>query len=731
MDQTTLVETDEDGGQVADPVDHDDPERCHAIVTGGRQCQNGYSSNAADQEVRLCGTHADARAVSRIDEVDGEPYLELRDELAEAELRDSHAYYLATLTDDVEELWRIATGLEDVDLGGKEYGAETLAGLAATIADHPDVDPAGHPLAEHNCVAVIEEGSYGENYQCRTGAYGANLLCGVHDGSDPTTIYDREDGPDFERVEGHGAEHLVVELRDEAAIVVDTDEWLVERVAREDVVAQLDATSEFLQEESNVDEGDAGADDDKENLSGDGRDERPELLEDVAEGDALRVTVNDAYLGEDKTRFEGEVERMDLSEELFEADLTDVSGGGNTPISSERAMLFAWKEPADGWQQIHAQYQVEAEEDDDVETVDETHGIEDLEVLEAGADATSAGVATTAGDPVDDKEGLSEGAGHDVQDVDEELHRIEVYLGAGPEVAVDRLPPVQVLDTYPDERKSDSAAAAFFSDLASTVGESIRSTLDEIETGTTLGELVVDGSAWALEPRDDLTEVKEDLSDDGTGAVQNAVDETDREDRVRLREYLRQNYATDTGADELLEVFSTVEEFEAASFEEQLRAAGVQGRALTVVLDEYDGVADLQYGARSSGSLSKLDGVGRTSAHRIDKCFLKWSSLRGAPPRGWNALVEGAPEIEAGGATDGGVLDREGAREFVLEELTALLERGLSPSEALDYWATRESDDIETYSKLAQQEWADTRGVSSQAISDSVGRAQDTIKEDE
>ena len=54
-----------------------------------------------------------------------------------------------------------------------------------------------------------------------------------------------------------------------------------------------------------------------------------------------------------------------------------------------------------------------------------------------------------------------------------------------------------------------------------------------------------------------------------------------------------------------------------------------------------------------------------------------------------------------------------------------LLEAGLSPSQALDYWATEDTE--ETHGAFTQQEWADIRNVSRQAIGGNVGNAQDVL----
>lgn len=282
----------------ADDLDRDNSDRCHAIRSGGIQCDSRYTSGAADTEAKLCGTHAGSRSLSRIDEVEGEPYADLRDDLAEAGLADSHAYYLATLTDDVEELWRVATGLETVDVGGKTYTPRTLATLADDIAEHPDLDVHGHPLAHENCVAVIPEGSYGENYQCRTGSYGSNLLCGMHsDSDDPYTIYDR-DGTDLDRVEIDGEEYLAIESRGDDLIAVTLPEYEVVRLEGVATGVQDVATDETNKPSLSSD----GAGDDQEDDVEANREDHPEDadLRNYEEGERLRVSLKDGreYTGE-------------------------------------------------------------------------------------------------------------------------------------------------------------------------------------------------------------------------------------------------------------------------------------------------------------------------------------------------------------------------------------------------------------------------------------------------
>ena len=63
--------------------------------------------------------------------------------------------------------------------------------------------------------------------------------------------------------------------------------------------------------------------------------------------------------------------------------------------------------------------------------------------------------------------------------------------------------------------------------------------------------------------------------------------------------------------------------------------------------------------------------------------------------------------------------------DVVLEELVPLLEAGLSPSQALDYWAAEDTE--ETHGAFTQKEWAEIRGVSRQAVGANAGNARDVL----
>jgi DNA-directed RNA polymerase specialized sigma24 family protein len=220
------------GGFSGDERDSIIDSACLAIVrSSGRQCTNSQTTGG------LCGNHDKARSVTRVDEIGVGPFRDLRDELVDVGLNGKHAYALAGVTPDPNHLLKLATSLDELEAGKKTYEASTLASLVDTIAKHPDVDAHDHPLAEDQCIALT--GSDRFDGRCTNGTYATDLLCGTHNANDPDTIYD-DDAPDehridFPHVEIDGVEQLFVGERGIDVIVVDTDDWVVERVPHEDV----------------------------------------------------------------------------------------------------------------------------------------------------------------------------------------------------------------------------------------------------------------------------------------------------------------------------------------------------------------------------------------------------------------------------------------------------------------------------------------------------------------
>lgn len=199
---------------------------CKAVVsTTGTQCGAG--------DTDLCGNHETSRSLTRVDDFDEPPAPELRDTLVEdCDLNGKIAFALATLADGIQELWNVVTALEGQDVGDDSWSGRRLAGYADDLANHPNLDVDGHPLAFENCIAVIEGGSFGDLYQCRTGSYAENLLCGNHSKSnDPVTVFEHDefDMPATEPVDVDGETWWFVEERDGDAIVV-TPDYVVERL---------------------------------------------------------------------------------------------------------------------------------------------------------------------------------------------------------------------------------------------------------------------------------------------------------------------------------------------------------------------------------------------------------------------------------------------------------------------------------------------------------------------
>lgn len=205
-------------------ADHYDPRRCLAVTgAGGHQCDSYMTP--------ICGNHEGSRNLVRVDEFDEGPTEELRDELMEhCDIPGQRAYAMAVLADDVQELWGIVTGLEDVSVGPYDWTGADLATWADKLVMHPDLDfDWSHPLAAEQCIAITGKGE-----RCPNGSYGTNLLCGTHfDVDDPDTVLERDGILDELRtVAIDGEAHHVVEQRDEDLIVI-TPGYELDRVPAE------------------------------------------------------------------------------------------------------------------------------------------------------------------------------------------------------------------------------------------------------------------------------------------------------------------------------------------------------------------------------------------------------------------------------------------------------------------------------------------------------------------
>lgn len=202
---------------------------CLALTGSAEQCGNGTDTDAGDAEAGLCGVHADSDR-AKVTDFPEPAWVGLRDELVELVRSERDAYALATITDDVDELWSVLTSLEDTQIGEVEYSARKLCYLAREVSQHPDLDVDDHPLGYPNCVAL--QGRSAKNHSCPNSAYGTSLLCGMHQDADiPGTILDDgEPGPDLDTVTVDGAEYQLVEERGDDLIVVDVDEWELRRL---------------------------------------------------------------------------------------------------------------------------------------------------------------------------------------------------------------------------------------------------------------------------------------------------------------------------------------------------------------------------------------------------------------------------------------------------------------------------------------------------------------------
>ncbi|MFD1588484.1 hypothetical protein ACFR9U_16010 [Halorientalis brevis] len=198
---------------------HYDPDGCLAIVgSTGTQCGNG--------DAPLCGTHEKARSVRRVDEFESGPNEDLRDDLVEkCDIQGEIAYALATIAPRVRPLWRRLTALEPIEVGGETWDPRRLLLYAEDVADHPEHDRDHHLFANADCIAVVEDGQYGDEYRCVTSGHG-NLLCGVHnDADDLRTVLDEDypEGPNVDPVWIDGEKHWLIERRGDDTLVVTPD----------------------------------------------------------------------------------------------------------------------------------------------------------------------------------------------------------------------------------------------------------------------------------------------------------------------------------------------------------------------------------------------------------------------------------------------------------------------------------------------------------------------------
>jgi len=206
-----------------------DEDSCLALTGDAEQCGNGTDTDASDPEAGLCGVH-NGTDCATVTDFAGPAWAGLCDDLVDLVRSETDAYALSTLTPDIEELWHCLTALEDIQIGDYELSARRACYLAREVGQHPDLDVADHPFGYTNCIAL--QGRSAKNEVCPNSAYGASLLCGMHQEADlPGTILDEgEDGPDLEPVTVDSDNYQLVEQRGEDLIVVDPDGWELKRL---------------------------------------------------------------------------------------------------------------------------------------------------------------------------------------------------------------------------------------------------------------------------------------------------------------------------------------------------------------------------------------------------------------------------------------------------------------------------------------------------------------------
>jgi hypothetical protein len=206
-----------------------DEDACLALTGEAEQCGNGTDTDASDPDEGLCGVHAGSDR-PKVTDFGGPAWVGLRDDLTDLVRSERDAYALATISPDVDELWTVLTSLEDTQIGEVEYSARKLCYLAREVSQNPDLDAENHPLAYPNCIAL--QGRSAKNYSCPNSAYGASLLCGMHqDAAIPGTLLDDgEPGPDLDTVSVAGDEYRLVEQRGDDLIVVDENEYELRRL---------------------------------------------------------------------------------------------------------------------------------------------------------------------------------------------------------------------------------------------------------------------------------------------------------------------------------------------------------------------------------------------------------------------------------------------------------------------------------------------------------------------
>jgi hypothetical protein len=154
---------------------------CQGITSSGTQCENNPTSGNS-----LCTVHENAYGLRRVDEFDSPTAPDLRDALRDkCGIRGRRAYALATLTDDVHELWEILTDPDaaPIELGEKTLSFKQMVNYASEVANHPDLPVDDHLFAQEKCVAKT-----GRGRRCSHGASGPLRLCSTHKENKTVTV---------------------------------------------------------------------------------------------------------------------------------------------------------------------------------------------------------------------------------------------------------------------------------------------------------------------------------------------------------------------------------------------------------------------------------------------------------------------------------------------------------------------------------------------------------------
>ena len=146
---------------------------CRAITGGGTQCENSPTTDDL-----LCTVHEDSYRIRRVDEFDAAPTRGLREALqTECDIGGRRAYALATLAEDIEELWARLTDPEEapLEVGDNTRSFGSMVNVVSEIAVHPTLNVDGELFAQQDCVAQTNSAD-----RCSYSGNGVLRLCRIH-----------------------------------------------------------------------------------------------------------------------------------------------------------------------------------------------------------------------------------------------------------------------------------------------------------------------------------------------------------------------------------------------------------------------------------------------------------------------------------------------------------------------------------------------------------------------